>query len=174
MSIVFNIRLEVEEEFHEVILDIQHYLTKRLGRKPSKASLILEFCKIKWREKIEVQNTLLEHFYDADTFPLGYYGRNIRWSRKKEALDMIEADISSRESSISEREIELNAKEKALIFDNKRLMDLQFKVHELKLKNNSLEAEISRLKDDLSSKGGDLQKLREVNRELKRNRFSHI
>jgi hypothetical protein len=158
MPIVTNIRVEAEDDFHNLLLELQKYLTKRLGRKISKSAIILEICNITIEDHEDMKKILLERVFNSGSFPLGYYGRSVSHSKKKRLLDDIEADIRRRESIIQEKEASIDAAQKAFHSDFNKINNFQFKEFEWKRKISDLKSQNESLESDLrSEKGKNMQ-----------------
>lgn len=151
MTVVNNIRLQVEEDFANRIQELQMFLSKRLGKKISKAALIIIICKMVFEEKEDLAELLLERILQKGFIPLGYFGKHYSCTSIHRTLNYQQEDIRKREINVQKGETELEIAKKRFNIGLREQQALENNAMKLNFEINDLKTMIGRLESDLKA-----------------------
>lgn len=164
---VTAIRIDVEIPLYNDILDVQNQIRVRIGRKVSLAAVIKAILRQGLSMSNNVAETILDEFYKTGVVPIGYVGRNRKFTLRKARLDererklkQKERDLEQIESSLTEKEAVLNGLTNDHFANRDKLFDLEMQV-------SSKDFEIDRLKHKVESLESKLQSANEKIEKLK-------
>lgn len=164
---VTAIRIDAEIPLYNDILDVQNQIRVRIGRKVSLAAVIKAILRQGLTMSNNVAETILDEFYKSGVVPIGYAGRNRKFTLRKASLDDRERRLKQKESDLEQIESILTEKEAILNGITNDHFANRDKLFDLEMQVSSKDFEIDRLKHKVESLEGKLQSANEKIEKLK-------